>query len=75
MDVSIWVIVGAIGVFLLFIAIYLFVMIVWPEWVGITGKVALEAERSHREGAKATGDEFFDKLHEKAPSTNEKAED
>ncbi len=35
------------GLFLLGIMVYLVFMIFLPEWVGITGKKALEAERSH----------------------------
>lgn len=35
------------GLFLLGIMVYLIFMIFLPEWVGITGKKALEAERSH----------------------------
>ncbi len=35
------------GLFALSIMIYLLFMIFLPEWVGITGKKALEAERSH----------------------------
>lgn len=46
-----WVYFAAAGVFILFIAIYVVIMIIWPEWVGITGQVALEAERSHRGGS------------------------
>lgn len=36
------------GLFLLSIMIYVGIMIFYPEWVGITGEKALEAERSHR---------------------------
>ena len=32
---------------------YLMLMLFVPEWVGITGKTALENEKSHREGSEA----------------------
>lgn len=35
------------GLFVLGIMIYMLFMVFLPEWVGITGKKALEAERSH----------------------------
>ena len=54
METSWYLIFGAVGVFIAFVAVYLVIMFLWPEWVGITGKVALEAERSHREGAEAS---------------------
>lgn len=57
METSWWLIGGAVGVFFAFIAAYVIIMVLWPEWVGITGKVALEAERSHREGAEAHDDD------------------
>lgn len=59
-----WVYFAAAGVFFLFIAAYVVIMILWPEWVGITGKVALEAERSHR-GGEPAGDDAIDQLHKK----------
>lgn len=59
-----WVYLAAGGVFVFFIAVYVIIMLLWPEWVGITGKVALEAERSHRGGSAATED-AIDNLHKK----------
>ena len=38
----------AAGVVVFAVVVYLMFMIFLPEWVGITGKVAKEAERSHR---------------------------
>ncbi len=35
------------GLFALAIMIYVLFMIFLPEWVGITGKKAIEAEKSH----------------------------
>lgn len=43
-----WVFLAAGGVFILGVIVYLAFMIFLPEWVGISGKVAREAERSHR---------------------------
>ena len=60
-----WVLIGAAVVFVLFMVIYLLFMIFLPEWVGITGKVALEAERSHTEDSPLTEPEFIDRLHER----------
>lgn len=45
---ELWLIFAAIGVFVGGGAVYLAFMIFLPEWVGITGKTALETERSHR---------------------------
>ncbi|MDZ4085078.1 MAG: hypothetical protein U1E10_19200 [Bdellovibrionales bacterium] len=45
---ELWLIFAAIGVFVGGAAVYLAFMIFLPEWVGITGKTALETERSHR---------------------------
>jgi hypothetical protein len=47
-DSSQWVIVAGGIVFVLGIVAYIVIMLLFPEWVGITGKVALEAEQAHR---------------------------
>jgi hypothetical protein len=47
-DMEMWLVFAAIGVFVGGAAVYLAFMIFLPEWVGITGKTALEAEQSHR---------------------------
>lgn len=47
-DSSQWVIIAGGIVFVLGIVAYIVIMLLFPEWVGITGKVALEAERAHR---------------------------
>lgn len=39
---------------------YVVLMIFYPEWVGITGKVALEAERSHKESDSESEDQKED---------------
>jgi uncharacterized membrane protein len=59
-----WLMFTAGGIFFLFIAIYVVVMILWPEWVGITGKVAIEAERSHK-GGEPTQPDVIDELQKK----------
>lgn len=46
---ELWFILAIGAVFLISILIYVFLMLFYPEWVGITGKVALNAEASHRE--------------------------
>ena len=60
-----WLFLGAGAVFFGAILVYVLFMIFLPEWVGITGKVALEAERSHREGAAATEEDIISKMHNK----------
>lgn len=47
-SMELWLIFAAIGVIVGGAAVYLAFMIFLPEWVGITGKTALETERSHR---------------------------
>lgn len=46
---ELWFILAIGAVFLISILVYVFLMLFYPEWVGITGKVALSAEASHRE--------------------------
>jgi uncharacterized membrane protein len=46
MDSS-WVIIGGVIVVMAAILVYIVLMIFLPEWVGITGRAALDAERSH----------------------------
>ncbi len=55
MDSS-FVILGGVTVVIAAILVYVVLMIFLPEWVGITGKAALEAERSHAEEAQAKPD-------------------
>ena len=54
---------GVIGaIILIFIAAsfaYGVLMIFFPEWVGITGKTALEYEKSHTEGSEVDPDDDF----------------
>lgn len=63
MDSSSWVLIGAAAVFFLFMIIYVLFMIFLPEWVGITGKVALEAEKSHLDNSAGDEPGFIDNLH------------
>jgi hypothetical protein len=68
--VETWILFAAGGVFFLFIVAYLIIMVLWPEWVGITGKVALEAERAHRGGSEAD-DKVMDSLHKPSHQTDD----
>lgn len=45
---SSWVYLAAGAVFFIGVIVYVAFMIFLPEWVGISGKVAREAEASHR---------------------------
>lgn len=44
---ELWFIFVAGGLFVFGIMAYVILMVFFPEWVGITGQKALEAERSH----------------------------
>ncbi|WP_155724037.1 hypothetical protein [Bdellovibrio bacteriovorus] len=46
-------IMGSIAIVVISVLAYAVLAVFFPEWVGITGKVALDAEQSHNEGAKA----------------------
>lgn len=41
---------------------YVFLMIFYPEWVGITGKNAQKNLEDHKEGTEASEHEFFSDL-------------
>lgn len=41
------------------VVVYFILMFFFPEWVGITGKVAKKNEESHKKGAKADDADFF----------------
>jgi hypothetical protein len=43
------------------IAAYFFLMFFYPEWVGMTGKVAKKNEESHKKGSGAKESDFFKK--------------
>lgn len=53
MDPQILIIAGGIAVAIFSVVVYAFLAILFPEWVGITGKVAKRAEESHAEGSEA----------------------
>ncbi|HEY8269459.1 MAG TPA: hypothetical protein VIG33_01115 [Pseudobdellovibrionaceae bacterium] len=61
MEPQVLIIIGAIAISFISILVYAILAIFYPEWVGITGKVARQAEESHEEG-KETGGHVFDKL-------------
>ena len=46
---ELWLILGVLAVSEISMLVYFTLMVFFPEWVGITGKVALAAERSHVE--------------------------
>lgn len=60
-----WLFFAAVGVFLFAVFVYVLFMIFLPEWVGITGKVAKEAERTHQ-GGEAGPDSLMTKLQGKS---------
>lgn len=60
-NTQVWIIGGAIIISIMSIVIYAVLAVFFPEWVGITGKVALNAEKSHVEGEKAS-EHGFDKF-------------
>jgi hypothetical protein len=62
---ELWFIFAAGGVIVGGILVYVAFMIFLPEWVGITGKTALEAERSHQEGEKAAEDDLISRMQKK----------
>ncbi|MES2770089.1 MAG: hypothetical protein V4596_13170 [Bdellovibrionota bacterium] len=41
------------------IVVYFLLMFFYPEWVGITGKVAKKNEEAHKKGTKADDAKFF----------------
>lgn len=51
MDTQFMIIMGGVAVAFVSIAVYGGLALFFPEWVGITGRVAKEAERSHEEGS------------------------
>lgn len=44
---------GGVIVFFAATLVYLALLFFFPEWVGVTGKVALEAEKAHTKGSSA----------------------
>ena len=69
MDSTTLVFIAITVIFVLAMAVYLLIAFMWPEWVGITGKVALEVQRSHREGAPTEENEFIDALQTKTKNS------
>ncbi|MEN0058918.1 MAG: hypothetical protein AAGB31_08795 [Bdellovibrio sp.] len=53
MDAGVWIIGGAIVISIFSFLAYAILAFFFPEWVGITGKVARDAEKAHQEGAEA----------------------
>lgn len=46
---ELWLILAVLAISVMSMLVYFTLMVFYPEWVGITGKVALDAERSHVE--------------------------
>ena len=61
MDGGLLIIGGAVTITIISFIAYAVLAFFFPEWVGITGKVALDAEKSHQEGSKAK-EHSFDKF-------------
>lgn len=53
MNAEAWIFGGIIIISIFSILVYGCLAVFFPEWVGITGKVALSAENSHKEGEAA----------------------
>ena len=62
------------GVFFFGLVAYLMFMIFLPEWVGITGKKAREAQEAHR-GAQASGPDLLGRMQGESPDPKNKGED
>ncbi len=63
------------GVFFFGVVAYVMFMIFLPEWVGITGKKALEAQDSHR-GTQASGPDLLGRMQdEKSDQAKNKDEE
>lgn len=43
------------------VVVYFLLMFFYPEWVGMTGKVAKKNEESHKKGSEAKESDFFKK--------------
>lgn len=48
---ELWFVLGFLAIAGISTLVYFALMVFFPEWVGITGKIALKAEESHQEGA------------------------
>jgi hypothetical protein len=63
------------GVFLFGVVAYVMFMVFLPEWVGITGKKAREAQEAHR-GTQASGPDLLGRMQGEAENKSKnKAED
>lgn len=49
-----------LGLIIGLIVLYFVLMVFWPEWVGIQGKVAKKNEEAHKKGAEPKDNDFFD---------------
>lgn len=62
------------GVFVFGVVAYVLFMIFLPEWVGITGKKALEAQESHR-GTQASGPDLIGRMQSDQENSKNKGEE
>ena len=61
---------GIIGIFVGACLVYGVFMVFFPEWVGITGKTALDYERSHTEGSVVHPDDDLVERIQKTPKSD-----
>jgi hypothetical protein len=54
METGTLIVIGGVTVGFVTILIYGGLALFYPEWVGITGKVAIDAEKGHTEGSNIT---------------------
>lgn len=66
------IIVGIIGIFVGACMVYGVFMVFFPEWVGITGKTALEYEKSHTEGSDVRLEDDLVERIQKSPASKPK---
>lgn len=60
---------GVVVIFVGAVLVYGVIMAFWPEWVGITGKTAIDYEKSHEEGSKTQKDyDLVDRLQQRNKS-------
>jgi hypothetical protein len=63
METGTIIIIGGVVIGFISILVYALLAIFYPEWVGITGKVARNAEKSHEVGSEAkSSNNFTDRL-------------
>lgn len=56
-----WFLLAAGTIFVISFMVYAVLAVFFPEWVGITGKVALNAEQSHQEKSEPQTESWIEK--------------